>query len=467
MLKKIVVLFVVVALALTSSVYADNNNNAIKVFIDGEQLSFAEQPFIDNGVTLVQFRPVFEKLGLKIEWDEATKTINGTKSDLVIKLAIGSTSAVVNDQTIQLEVAPKIINENTVVPLRFVGEASQKTVHWDGDTRTVTIKSDLPPNAKPDGNFAQEAPVIKEISNNATKRVIDGIRNNKFKLNSTEAIMYIDLASYDDAFQFRKLSEQGKKKLINSFVQNNWGGVLGVSTCYVFVSIAKRPLAFTKTSYKNDDNNLTIKEYDTDIFAETLAVNVDDLSPKDETAVTGPSSKITESGKSQEKNVRNSYWGMSAAQLKKAETGKFIGEKNSTLFYSDTISGKSYYITYHFINDQLVRAYFILNEKHSNSNDYIDDYNSLRDSLTAKYGKPNTESQIWEDDLFKNDKSKWGVAVSAGHLSFMALWSTESTAIEEVLYGDNFECHLSARYTGKEYLKLIEEENKKQTNDKL
>ncbi|MFC5449064.1 copper amine oxidase N-terminal domain-containing protein [Paenibacillus aestuarii] len=139
--KLFLIVLMTFLLILPPSAFAETQTQSIKVFVDGEQLQFSEQPFIEDGVTLVQFRPVFEKLGLKISWDESSRTITGTKSDLTIKLKIDSQSAVVNDEVRTLVLAPRIVNGSTMVPLRFISESSKKFVNWDSNTGIINISS--------------------------------------------------------------------------------------------------------------------------------------------------------------------------------------------------------------------------------------------------------------------------------------------------------------------------------------
>lgn len=115
----------------------------IQVFVDGNQLSFTNQPIIENGRTLVEFRPIFEKLGLNILWDGNTKTVTGYKDGLSIKLKIGDAKVIVNGETKALEIAPKIINGRTLIPLRFISESSGKYVEWNGTNRTIKISNTL------------------------------------------------------------------------------------------------------------------------------------------------------------------------------------------------------------------------------------------------------------------------------------------------------------------------------------
>jgi len=102
--------------------------------------------------------------------------------------------------------------------------------------------------------------------------------------------------------------------------------------------------------------------------------------------------------------------------------------------------------------------------EHSNKNDYIRDYKNLKEILAKKYGKPWSDRTTWDNDLFKNDRSQWGLAVSIGHLSYGALWDTSKTYITLGLSGDNYEITLLAAYDSrelKEWADKIKEEKAK------
>lgn len=90
---------------------------------------------------MVPFRPVFEKLGLKVEWDESAQTVRGFKDGVEISLQVGKQAASIGKRNIGLTVAPKVINGTTYVPLRFVGEALNLQVEWDDVNREVRIGS--------------------------------------------------------------------------------------------------------------------------------------------------------------------------------------------------------------------------------------------------------------------------------------------------------------------------------------
>lgn len=131
---------------LPSSAFAEE---PIKVYLNGEKVNFSIDPILDNGRTLVEFRPVFEKLGFVVQWDETNQAVEGKrKSDgLGLKFQIGQYAAEAgyNPFHVLPLVAPaRIINGHTLVPLRFVAEVSGKDVNWNGNNRTIKINGSKP-----------------------------------------------------------------------------------------------------------------------------------------------------------------------------------------------------------------------------------------------------------------------------------------------------------------------------------
>ena len=146
MKKKIIaVVMAAVTVAMCASVFADDT---IKVFVNGDQISFAElNPYIDNEHTLVPMREIFEALGADVEWDDETRTIISYDpvSDVSVTMQIDSDVMFVNETPIELETPPTIpANTSTaVVPVRAVAEGMNSVVGWDEATRTVTVIKEI------------------------------------------------------------------------------------------------------------------------------------------------------------------------------------------------------------------------------------------------------------------------------------------------------------------------------------
>ncbi|MCK9478191.1 MAG: copper amine oxidase N-terminal domain-containing protein [Firmicutes bacterium] len=113
----------------------------ISVRLDGETLSFDQPPIILNGRTLVPMRAIFEKLGAAIEWNEDTQSVTAKSDSKTIVLTIDSSIAAIDGEDVVLDQPPVILNERTLVPVRFVGESLNCNVDWNEADLTVIITS--------------------------------------------------------------------------------------------------------------------------------------------------------------------------------------------------------------------------------------------------------------------------------------------------------------------------------------
>lgn len=113
--------------------------NTISVRIDGAYQAYEQPPVLQNNRTLLPLRGIFEALGADVTWHAATSSVTAVRGTQTVELTLGSTTATVNGQPIQLDVAPQLINSRTMVPARFVSESLGAQVGWEADTRTVVI----------------------------------------------------------------------------------------------------------------------------------------------------------------------------------------------------------------------------------------------------------------------------------------------------------------------------------------
>lgn len=130
-------LLVSVLLTMTSVFAAD-----IRVAIDEEYIDFDVPPQMINSRTMVPLRAIFEALGAEVFWDGDTRTVTATKDEVIVVATIGNTTMYVDDEVKTMDIAPMIIENRTLVPVRFVAEAFGCEVEWDGDNRIVNITSE-------------------------------------------------------------------------------------------------------------------------------------------------------------------------------------------------------------------------------------------------------------------------------------------------------------------------------------
>jgi len=114
----------------------------IKVLLNGTEIAFDQPPIIEEGRTLVPMRAIFEAMGATVDWNGDTRTVTGTKDDIVVMMQIGNNVITKNGQEIMLDVPPQIVNDRTLVPVRAVAESFNAQVDWNGETRTVIIAAE-------------------------------------------------------------------------------------------------------------------------------------------------------------------------------------------------------------------------------------------------------------------------------------------------------------------------------------
>lgn len=149
MKRFVFVLSLVLLLALSSvTAFADE---VVIINIDSDKVEFAEElgfPFIDeNNRTQVPFRAVLQKFGAEVDWDNETRTAIASKDEIVVKVPIGESYILRNDEKIDVDTASRIVNDRTYLPIRAVLEAFGSDVEWDGALKTVVVTTE-PVDAK-------------------------------------------------------------------------------------------------------------------------------------------------------------------------------------------------------------------------------------------------------------------------------------------------------------------------------
>ena len=109
------------------------------MFLNEKEIVFDQPSIIIDGRALVPVRGLVESMGGLVFWDEATKTVMLLLNNNFIQLTIGSKIAYLNYEMKILDVAPRIIGDRTLMPVRFIAEGFGFYVNWNNDTETVSI----------------------------------------------------------------------------------------------------------------------------------------------------------------------------------------------------------------------------------------------------------------------------------------------------------------------------------------
>ncbi len=132
----------ITALAPMCAAFAEDGN--IEISYNGEYMTYDDvRPELISDRTMLPFRKVLETMGAEVTYDEATDTAKAVRGDTAVEFSLSGTTVTTTHGTdtsyIEMDVAPVLKNDRTLVPVRFMSEALAMNVGWDDETQTVYI----------------------------------------------------------------------------------------------------------------------------------------------------------------------------------------------------------------------------------------------------------------------------------------------------------------------------------------
>jgi hypothetical protein len=103
---------------------------------------FEAPPVIIDGKAFLPIRPVSEAFGAAVIWDEEAQTVTVSREDATVVCTIGSDTAYVDGEAVTIDTVPALIAGRTFVPLRFIAETLGLRVEWEEAAKTILISSD-------------------------------------------------------------------------------------------------------------------------------------------------------------------------------------------------------------------------------------------------------------------------------------------------------------------------------------
>lgn len=153
-------LILIGAMMLLFGISANAQDAVIK--INGEILETETAPVNIEGRILIPLRDVGEALQCEVIWNDANKAVSISDGNDICIMWIGRdtlfkfTNAAISDGYIS-DVAPQLIEEKTMIPIRCISELMGAEVNWIDEAKTVTV--DFTPNP------TETAKEVAEIGN--------------------------------------------------------------------------------------------------------------------------------------------------------------------------------------------------------------------------------------------------------------------------------------------------------------
>ncbi len=132
-------------------VYALDNDSAnssqeddnLNIFLNDEKLEFEVDPVIEEGRTLVPFRKLAESIGVQVNWIAAEDKIVAESENLELTMVLGSRTAKLNGEEVDLDVAPKVVEGRTLIPLRHFSETFDVRVEYENGQISMIPMEDI------------------------------------------------------------------------------------------------------------------------------------------------------------------------------------------------------------------------------------------------------------------------------------------------------------------------------------
>ncbi len=120
------------------------DDTSIDIVYNGEILTYTDvEPQIINDRTMIPFRAVLETMGATVNYDDATRAVTATRGDTTINFSLDSNVIDIDENgtksQIEMDVPMTVVNDRTLVPVRFISNSLGMNVGWDADLRTVVI----------------------------------------------------------------------------------------------------------------------------------------------------------------------------------------------------------------------------------------------------------------------------------------------------------------------------------------
>ncbi len=432
MRSKIAAILIVVAIIstqwLSNSTFAQQSQQSggITVTLDGEQIEFEHDPIVQSGTTMIQFVPIFRELGLQFDWDQGSKTVTGYKDDWKIELTVGESTAYINGKAVELAQAPILHNNTTFVPLRFIGEASGKTVIWHGEEQRAELVTSLAQMLYDtitqdtlhfEWNMHQTSlNESAEYLETKDSRMYFGIETElgfllkiyRFNGQDIELIHYL---VSDDQFVQSDFT-QTREELISIFTdaygspETDENGIFWMG-----------PGNYKSIAGNEESISIT---FGPELFKTPSVIeHVEKLFVTDEEA-----------------DFRNVKWGMSQEDVKaNEEHAVLLLDNGDELLYQINVDQQQFILKYTFKEGLLVEGNYIFSDLTNDHVPLMDAYNQFHDLLVEQYGESTSNSAIWTNEEYKQQPDKWELAVQNGDMSMLSNWETPTSSILLALHG--------------------------------
>lgn len=118
------------------------SGDQVQIFIDEKYIETDIPAKTVQGRTMIPIRSVAAALGADVGWEDATQQVTLKRAGTTIVMTLGSKTALVNGEPVEMDIAPYTEQDRTLLPVRYVAEFFGQKVGWEDKTHRVRITED-------------------------------------------------------------------------------------------------------------------------------------------------------------------------------------------------------------------------------------------------------------------------------------------------------------------------------------
>jgi len=219
------------------------------LYLDGKLVKTDVAPIAVDGHTMVPVRSIFEKMGAEVTWIGSRQQviIRSVKARIVLNL--DSTTAYVNNKSVELQKAPMVVDGRTLIPVRFVSEKLGYNVKWEPSDNSVRITTSK-----------QEEPKVQNVVKKITvsKKTTSTVITIKLSKMQRPDISYAsDPMRFIADFPDTTLSVSGSKQTVDSFNVSEVRYAIHPDYTRVVIESPSEEVSY-KVSYTTDSVVITV-----------------------------------------------------------------------------------------------------------------------------------------------------------------------------------------------------------------
>ncbi|BFH60139.1 copper amine oxidase N-terminal domain-containing protein [Paenibacillus azoreducens] len=259
--RTIVVFFLLLLIPLAFSRQVNADSPVVTVVMDGIKEPLASgHPYLENGKIMIPFRIISGKLGIQSAWDAKTKTLMIQQNGKKIVLTVGSSTANIDGNPVNLGIKVTQKEGVTMIPLSLVSDHLSAEVKIDDATGVVSIRTPNKEIGKVD-DFGRKIRTTNLPKNYKDyPYILEDIPNEVYEMKISKLMYYKPDAK--TGAQLYKNNEVTTEDMVKIMDRMKKGFDLRLNVDYKTIN----PVAFANEAFKYENQSISsrvirLKEY--------------------------------------------------------------------------------------------------------------------------------------------------------------------------------------------------------------